>query len=170
MLKKIEEIMGSPLAMLTAILAGLKQSGISTEYPCDHICYRVATPERYAELKAKLLAISTLDAESIVNGRPICIFSLKKPLVFENWSIECIELPAPKAGASYIEGWEHAEFVTAMHLRFFMRNYPTVEFDTKALGKKINPELSLKISELYKAKFHEHHIKDVLEQEAVRLH
>lgn len=132
---------------------------------CDHICYRVETLERYELLKIELAQIAMLAAETPVNGRPICIFTLHEPLVFEDQLIPCVELPAPKAASVYAEGWEHAEYVTGMPLDEFRSRHPDVSFDLRAANKKINPEIALKVGDRYQAKFHTASILEVIELE-----
>ncbi|MEL6669425.1 MAG: VOC family protein [Bacteroidota bacterium] len=80
--------------------------------PVDHLCYRVERMQRYFELRE---AIQTnghqLINESVVNGRLISCFRLATPICFQNREIPLLELPAPKAGSDYTEGYEHLEFV-----------------------------------------------------------
>ncbi|MDA9556848.1 VOC family protein [Vibrio sp.] len=47
-----------------------------------------------------------------VNGRPIVIIELDKPLILGGSTTQCIELPYPAEGKLYpVEGWEHIEVV-----------------------------------------------------------
>jgi uncharacterized protein len=132
---------------------------------CDHICYRVESKERYQELKKELSLSCRLATESLVSGRMISIFELPSPLVYKNLSIDCIELPAPKKGSPYKEGWEHAEFVIE-DLHAFINDHSELDFNHKAMDRKINPELGLKITDEFQVKFHPMHILEVIEIES----
>lgn len=155
--------------MMEAIFKELVRQGLPLDLPCDHVCYRVETPERYEALKASWLAsLGTLAAETPVNGRPISIIQLKKPFAFKSLEIECLELPAPKPGSSYAEGWEHAEFVTGGTLEAFLGRFPRVAFEKKSLGKEINPEIALPVPGGYQLKFHPATILEVIAEEKRR--
>lgn len=159
-MSSVIDLLGDPHPMLESIYIELERLGLP-KLSCDHICYRVASVQRYEEVRAALMRHGTLEAETLVNGRPICIFLLRESI----GGIACLELPAPKQGSTYAEGWEHAEFVTGESLNNFMAKYPQVNFDTKSLQKPINPEVAVKISADYQAKFHEHSILEVIELE-----
>ncbi len=160
----VKDLLGDYTQMLDIILTRMESLNNEETLLCDHICYRVETTERYSELKRELLDISELVAEAMVSGRPISIFKLNSPIIYKNLSIACIELPAPKSGSSYTEGWEHAEFVIK-DLDAFISNNQELNFNTKAMGRSINPELGLKINDLYQVKFHPLHILDVIKKE-----
>ena len=53
----------------------------------------------------------TLLSESMINGRPICLFDLSQPLAVGPWQIDCVELPYPGEKRYPHEGWEHVELV-----------------------------------------------------------
>jgi len=103
-------------------------------------------------------------AETIVNTRLISIFKLYSPILYKNFEIKCIELPAPKKNNTYKEGWEHAEFVILNLKKFIKINHETI-FNHKAMGQDINPELALQVDKHYQIKFHPLHILDVIEKE-----
>ncbi len=47
-----------------------------------------------------------------INGRPIIVIRFNQPLQVSHWQIECLELPYPAQGKTYLEqSWEHVEFV-----------------------------------------------------------
>jgi len=131
---------------------------------CDHLCYRVETDERYQEVKGLLLQYGELAGEELVSGRLISIFNLHEPLGYQQYKIDCIELPAPKEGSPYKEGWEHAEFVCD-HLEDFLKRYSHLSFKLSGMSKNLNPEAALEISSKYQIKFHPLHILKVLEIE-----
>jgi predicted metalloenzyme YecM len=80
-------------------------------YHADHIsvrCFQQATAERW---RAGLLQCGDLISEKIINGRPICLFSLHQPLQVGAWHIDCVELPYPGEKLYPKEDWEHVEWV-----------------------------------------------------------
>lgn len=160
----LSQVLSDPTPMLTAIHAELARLGLP-EFPCDHICYRVETFARYEECKAQLATLGALAAETTIAGRPIAIFHLHEPFQFHGRAIECVELPAPKANSPYREGWEHAEFVTGKPLAALLARFAELNFDTRALGKPINPEVALPIPPSFQAKFHQCSILEVIELE-----
>jgi len=85
--------------------------------------------------------------------------------IYDGGTIPALELPAPKAGSDYAEGWEHAEFATGEPLADFMARHPQVAFDTRAMGKVHNPEISLKIGGGYAIKFHPEPLLEVIRKE-----
>ena len=106
--------------------------------------------------------------EKIISGRPICTYKLRNPLVYEARKISVLELPAPKDGSPYQEGFEHVEFVIEESFEAFMQRYPHISFDTKALSKAINPDIGIDYDGV-RVKFHEQSLEYVvryLEKEA----
>ena len=130
----------------------------------DHICYRVETTERYYELKNELEKENQLLVESTVNGRNIAVFKLKQPITFQHWEIPLLELPSPKSGSHYEEGWEHIECVTNEPLESFIENHPNLTFDLKGFSKPINREIRLNLGKS-SVKFHEMSLLRVIELE-----
>lgn len=88
----------------------------------DHLCYRVATLKRYERLKEYLGKQHRLLVESEIAGRPIATFALSEPWVWQDQAIEVLELPAPKPGAPYLEGFEHFEVVVPSLEQFLQQN------------------------------------------------
>lgn len=154
--------MGQPDEMLGVIFDKMVEVGLPTDLLCDHVCYRVATLERYLELKDRLRSIADLAAETPVSGRPISIFTLHTPYRFGAQEILCLELPAPKPGSPYAEGWEHAEFVVTENMVDFMTRYPHIQFNCNGMNKVHNPEAGVKLTGRYQIKFHPRHILDVI--------
>ncbi len=120
----------------------------------DHICYRVETKGRYKELRKKLEEVATLIGETEVNGRRIATFELRDYLQIDGWTVPYFELPEPKEGSPYTEGFEHVEFVVHGSLSKFLTRHDTLQFDLKGMNKLINPEASLKTAGIA-VKFHE---------------
>jgi uncharacterized protein len=158
-------VLPAPTDLLDTVFAALAAHKLPTHLPCDHICYRVATQARYAELKERLQAIGSLESEALIYGRPICTFKLQTPYVYGAHSIPALELPAPKDGSPYPEGWEHAEFATGEPLPQFIARFPHVAFGTGAMNKPHNPEVSLKVGSGYAIKFHPEPLLEVVRKE-----
>jgi len=153
-------------AFLFRLFELTRKAGIDVSpYPMDHVCYRVATMERYLELAHAWRLYARVSHESIVNGRPISVFLLGTPLEVAGRVITCLELPAPKEGAPYPEGWEHAEFVIDEPFAHFMSRYDEHVFDTKGLTKELNPELGYKLPEGLQIKFHHLPLERVIQIE-----
>ena len=132
----------SPTPFLDELMTALTTDGIDVStYELDHLCYRVATPERYQELRDQLPQYGELLTDNPVNGRPIATFRLTDPLRYRNRLIHYLELPAPKPGSPYAEGWEHVEFVIDEPLAAFAEHYPHVDFDRSGMAKPRNADL-----------------------------
>lgn len=162
-MESIQQILGDPKPFLQRIFEQLKSSKIDVaDLELDHICYRVATVERYQILKEKLQNIGDLLTENHINGRAIATFKLHKPIVFQKRKIWVLELPAPKAGSNYPEGFEHVEFVISESFEDFMKRYPSAVFDKKGLSKKVNAELRISFGNL-SVKFHHQSLEYVIQ-------
>lgn len=158
----VEALLGDASPFLIRLFSCLKKDKINvSHYELDHICYRVETVEKYFELKEKLSAYGELLSEKEIAGRPISTFKLKRPIKFANRNIYCLELPAPKEGSNYQEGYEHGEFVIDTNFQDFMDLHKYVNFDTKAKDKPINPDISVKYDRL-SVKFHRHSLEYVI--------
>lgn len=156
-------ILGDPSAFLDRVFSALTVTGINVEpYELDHICYRVAEDSRYDLLKGELLKAGTLLSEKEIGGRAIAVIQLNEPINYHDRQISYVELPRPKAGSSYLEGYEHVEFVIEENLRTFQSRYPTVDFDTSGMNKRINADLRLKFDG-FSVKFHEQSLAYVIQ-------
>jgi len=156
----MSEFLGDPKAFIETTSAGLDGVGVRREelIQMDHICYRVETDERYDALKTHAQNVAELVAENQVNGREISTFELHEPLRAAGWTVPYLELPAPKVGSSYEEGWEHVELVTSGSLERFEARHRELPFSRDGMNKLINPELGLKVGVamgMLIVKFHE---------------
>ncbi len=157
----------SPLPFLENLFAEIEDKApdlTASAYPIDHICYRVATAERYAEMKTFLEEENELLAESEVGGRAIATFKLKKSFNFRGQNIWLLELPMPKADKFYAEGFEHIEMVIDADFQAFMQRYPALKFETKAMNKRVNPEIRVNFAS-GTVKFHHQSLAEVIEFE-----
>ncbi len=155
--------LSSPDTLLDHIIASTLADGIDLrDYIIDHICYRVPTLLDYERVSKILDTLATCLGEIMIAGRPIRTYLLNTPYIYNEWTIECVELPAPKSGSDYKEGWEHAEIATGMHPKEFIRLHPDLAFETGAISKSLNPEVALRYGE-YCTKFHEFSLRYVVE-------
>ena len=159
---KCETLLGAADPFLSRLFAALEQDGLEVAgYELDHLCYRVSSRERYEALKTGMADYGRVLSEKEIGGRPIATFELTSPIVFADRQIPCLEIPAPKAGSSYPEGFEHAEFVIDRPFAEFMAAYPHLDFDTKGMHKEVNPEIRLAY-EGFSVKFHHHPLAYVI--------
>jgi len=97
------------VSVLTAFAAKLQIN--LGEFHADHIsvrCHQNTTADRW---RAGLEKCGQLLNETMINGRPICLFTLNEPLVVGPLSIDLVELPYPGDKRYPHEGWEHIEIV-----------------------------------------------------------
>jgi oligoendopeptidase F len=159
------QALGDPRPFLGRIFAALKGAGIDVAaFPMDHICYRVATAERYAALKSALERSARLLHEAMIGGRPIATYKLAVPLHYAGRVIDVVELPSPKPGRRYEDGYEHAEFVIAETFAAFMARHPHLSFDTSGAGKAHNPELRVVFGDI-SVKFHHDTLERIIAAE-----
>lgn len=165
MIVEDEPLLNHHNTFLEQVFLSLEGVGISVDnFELDHLCYRVNRLDRYFYLLGLLQNTHILLSESEINGRPIAIFLLKHPIVYQSRKIRLLELPAPKNGSSYEEGYEHVEFVIDQDLKNFTSDYPRVKFDTKGLNKPLNRDVRVSFGAI-SVKFHELPLRKVIEME-----
>lgn len=142
-----------------------KNFSLESHWHIDHLCYRTATHETYLQLKADFETFSTLLIESEVNGRMISTFKLKEAIDFNGWSIDLIEVPAPKKGKLIKDGFEHFEVVCDLGFEEIKDKYQTYEFDESGLIKDFNQELEIIFSD-FAIKFHHLSLESVINIES----
>lgn len=158
----IDQLLGSALPFLEKLFHQLAKDGIAvSDYEMDHICYRVASESRYEALKQQLLGMSSLLGETMIGGRPIATFRLAAPIRFRDREVWVLELPAPKPGSPYPEGYEHVEFVIDGSFEDFMGRYPQLTFQTKAMQKPVNADIQLEYDG-FGVKFHRQSLEYVI--------
>ena len=163
-----------------------------SEYPADHVCWRTESIEEYSDLVSALKAAPDevlLLVESEIGGRPIATFEVLEPIDCGNGRvIGVVEIPAPKDSRAYKRGMEHVEFVVTddnknesvstnslsdkthrATLEEFMRMNGAVDWNTKAIDKPRNPDVSVQVEleefGLCTVKFHLHPLSKVIEYE-----
>lgn len=153
-------------AFVEPLMATLtRQNILSAVSDIDHVCYRVADLDRYGYWRQQLDTVATLLSDALVNGRPIATYKLHTAIkISDSYKLDVIELPSPKPGSPYREGFEHIEAVTRMSLEEFMARFPSLGFQTHNLRAKINRDISVKFPEGL-VKFHECSLEEVIAQE-----
>lgn len=147
-----------------------------SQFNADHIslrCHQTSTAERWRQ---GLLQCGASLAETVINGRPICLFDLTVPLQVGPWLIDCIELPYPGEKRYPHEGWEHVELVLSGdpatlytralgHLADEALLLPGVKLrhsSPKGAGERLaNPTLAITDGSVT-IKFHPYHIRDIV--------
>jgi predicted metalloenzyme YecM len=126
---------------------------------------------RYEQLRDRLLEENELLVESPINGRRIATFRMASPFRFNQREIWLLELPEPKPGSPYPEGYEHAEFVTDRPLSLFepwltaFLGITANDLDRKGLTKSLNADFRLRLPDGLSVKFHELPLDRVIEIE-----
>ncbi|HEX3568210.1 MAG TPA: VOC family protein [Candidatus Saccharimonadales bacterium] len=154
-MNELAKLIGDYETFLSEILSEVKAEGFDLHdfVQIDHLCYRAPTNDRYREMRELLSHFGTFLSENMVNGRFISTFRLHEPIVYDGWRIDALELPAPKPGDER-EGLDHIEFVLYDDLHDFLEKYKNKKFGLKAMRRKINPEVSLRLSDKHVVKFH----------------
>lgn len=137
---------------------------IFSHWDIDHLCYRVETLESYEHLKKEFRLFSKLLIESEVNGRPIATYKLAQPVLFRDWEIDVIELPAPKASRPMNEGFEHIEIVCDLPFSELKQMYRSQKMNELGLKKAFNQELEIQLDE-QNIKFHQLSLESVIRLE-----
>lgn len=127
----------------------------------DHLCYRTSSPENYSESKAMFEKKGKLLIESEVNGRLIATYQLEQPIIYRNWVIDLVEVPAPKPNKITLEGFEHIEVVIDESFDDILNQYPNLNFNKKGLEKELNPELEIEF-ENCALKFHHKSLEHII--------
>lgn len=153
---------GDPTPFLNKVFHQLELDRIALDtYELDHICYRVASIDRYLHFKDLLNTCGELLVESQIKGRPIATFKLNKAISFRNRAINLLELPAPKEGKSYTEGYEHIEFVIQEDFQSLMEKYPHLSFDQSGINKAVNADIRIQYAD-FAVKFHHYNLEYVI--------
>ncbi len=151
-----------PSSFLQDLFAALRADGLDVDgMELDHLCYRVTTAERYAACRELFAQQGTLLGESLVAGRPIATYRLHRGFHFRERSIDVVELPSPKPGNAYPEGYEHAEFVVDEDLLLFTQRHPALAWELDDLCKTTNADVRLRYRG-FSVKFHRQRLSDVI--------
>lgn len=92
--------------------------------------------------------------QGMIGKRPIATVLLDEPIwTPSGYSVACLEIPCPKPGRFYASGLEHAEIVVGAEAdgvlgnaalkRFMNEHRSSFAFDTRAVNKAINSDVSI---------------------------
>ena len=130
----------------------------------DHLCFRTDSEADYLKVCQDFSGMGELLVESMVGGRLISTFKLKDPLIYHDFKIPLVEIPAPKKGSSYQRGFEHIEMVVNESFDELIEFYGGLKLDKRALDKKLNPDLVI-ILDSGAIKLHHQSLERVIEIE-----
>jgi predicted metalloenzyme YecM len=120
----------------------------------DHLCYRTETMEEYQKVLIDFKDLGRNLGEVMVEQRPISVIALSVPIVSGGWTVDFLEVAAPKPSSLYPSGLEHAEFVTRGLLSDFEARHRDLPFIKNAMSRVLNPELKYRESGI-SVKFHQ---------------
>lgn len=179
----IKEILGAYEPFLTdAIDHCISMQIPMRDFEIDHICYRCETTNQYRYVCDALISsgLGSLLLEGMIGGRPISTIKLSSPIVFDKWSICCLEVTCPKPGRVHNVGFEHIEvvidpqnlhgFKNSECLALFAAQYPAVSFDWKAACKDINADICVALPAGGSVKFHARPLHEVCAYEIEHQH
>ncbi len=148
------------------LLKDLKKNNLQEQFSSiDHICYRVKTLEDYEHWKKRLASCGKLLSEAYINGRPISSFKLDKEIeINSSYKVNIIELPAPKPGKNYSEGFEHIELVSLGPLESIIKKFENINFNLSNFSAKINRDISFQFPSGL-IKFHETSLENIIKEE-----
>lgn len=158
-LSRAQEFLKKTLESLKAV-----QFNLEKHWHIDHLCYRTSSEENYSEIKEIFSRFSRLLIESEVNGRMISTYKLHTPIVCGDWSVDLIEVPAPKKGKVTPEGFEHFEVVCDLTFTELKKRYHQFQFNDGGLSKDLNQELEFSF-EGFAVKFHHLSLESVINLE-----
>lgn len=165
-MNSFEELTAAAIPFVNTLLGHLEKVDVDViGLDMDHICFRVENMEQYEALKSVLSKRSVLLVEHEINGRIIASYRLFEPIIVGAFSVEVIELPAPKKGSPYPLGFEHAEFVADRSLDDFLLKYPNLKWDLDGLHKQTNRDIRLRFDTGFSVKFHEQSLQQVIQLE-----
>ena len=150
---------------LNSFTSELDRTGLSIDIEeIDHLCLRVTNLSEYESWKAELAGLGTLLTESYINGRPIAVFKLLRPIKSADYWIDVIELPAPKPGRSYSFGFEHIEAVCKFPLENLLARRSELPFSLDNFHAPINRDVQLKLASGL-VKFHDQSLEEIIKDE-----
>ena len=109
----------------------------------DHLCFRTESLADYEKAKNYFSTHGSLLIESMIGGRPIATYQLTKPILFKNYFIDLIEVPAPKAGKIAKRGFEHTEFVIPHSFEWVAKHFSNESISNRGATKTLNPEIEV---------------------------
>lgn len=153
---QIITIIGNYKVFLSNVLGNLKDLGVDiAKYQIDHLALRTESLDQYMEINKRLLPYTSSVGEILIRNRPINILKLNPPLTIESHQIPFLEVISPAENNKHKFGLEHIEVVVSREVLLKMQErYPNVNFDSKNMGRVVNPELILYFPDGTSVKFH----------------
>lgn len=138
---KIESLIGNYQVFFSDLLHRMKKSGINIAgMPMSHLLYRVEKMEEYEYLRDELISFCSEFVETQFNDRAVSILILKEPLLLEDgFTVDMIELPAPRPVHMYPTGLESIGVVVGKELPNFIAKYTDVLTGVKEHGVHCQP-------------------------------
>jgi predicted metalloenzyme YecM len=124
--------------------------GEDTDYHCDHVALKVNAGAPLEILLTSLNDWGHCLSNKNINGRPIYIYRLTKPIYFRQEPIDILEILTPKQGDNaFKEGWDHIEMVypctDSVSAQSLLENVFLSHPNLKTIVEK-DPSISLKLS------------------------
>ncbi|MGV6989343.1 VOC family protein [Testudinibacter sp. P80/BLE/0925] len=120
--------------------------GISlAEFEIDHLAIRVNSVRQGQIWLAALLKCGSILSDNQVNGRPIYLIRLDRPLTFAGQAVSIVELPMPKNKVYPRQGWEHIELVVPFLVKESANEW--LNRINQRFGLNENPRLRVKVDE-----------------------
>jgi D-glycero-D-manno-heptose 1,7-bisphosphate phosphatase len=164
--KDFLQIVGDYEAFLDTVLKHTSKLPLDPkQFQIDHIAYRSPTKRNYDEMKKIIEGYGKLLGENVISKRPIAVFELLFPLIYEGFEIPYFELLAPKPVHKHINGLQHLEFVVKGGVKALLKRHPELSFDTEDIGREINPEIEIDFDDGTEIKFHNMPINEALEKQ-----
>jgi predicted metalloenzyme YecM len=150
----MNEIIGDYDTMTATINAVFREIGIDRDElsQLDHLCVRTETVDEYRSVVERLGILGLNLGEQIVQKRPITVIELGQPIKSNGWTIDFLEIAAPKPTSFYPSGLEHAEFVVRRTLASFESRHAELAFNKN--DTVLNPELKYRDKGI-SVKFHQ---------------
>jgi len=100
---------------------------VFSDYPIDHVCYRVANISEFENLQQKFMQASLLCTKKFFHERTFLLFVLRKPFVYKEFAIPYLEFAQPGGSDSYARGFQHIEFHTNKHIKALVKDTASIQ-------------------------------------------
>jgi len=142
------------LSFLDKIFQLIHNVGIdTTNLTLDHIAYQASSSADYEKIKAEWTQKYELAGENIVGGRRVLNIKLDEPFKYKTFRFKFVELIEPKPEQVLPSDWEHIEMTVDCSLESFMKRYPNLDWNIKALDREDFPMITLKLDDNLQVKF-----------------
>ena len=133
----IQNLIGDYQVFFSDLLYRMKEVGIHiTGIPMSHLLYRTVTVPEYIKLRDELKKHCSEFVETQFNGRAVSIIILSEPLLLEDgFTVNIIELPAPRSTNNHPSGLESIGLTVGDNLPEFIKKYTHVLTGLKESGE-----------------------------------